>query len=326
MVTGTVARTALLLIAICCVRDAAHGQTETLTVQGSLPRLNYRSTNGDLLWSVPANTVLWKLDGPFNAGVIVATAAAPSSSLVLNDGGVSIRGTGFPAAKLHVGTLGNQNEPGEVRVDPGNPNATATIHAVNAAMPTTVILETQSPTSATSLKLVSTTSSFSHILAGLYRLRDNTNNVNVLTITPSDKNNNAIVVRNGNVGLGVPNPNFPLTLASGAKCTTGGVWQNASSRELKHDIEDLSLESARQAIAKLRPVTYAYNAEPDESQAGFIAEEVPDLVATNTRQELSPMDFVAVLTKVVQDQDRLLEEQRQQLAAQSNALIKLAAR
>ena len=85
----------------------------------------------------------------------------------------------------------------------------------------------------------------------------------------------------------------------------------------------MSLENAREAIAKLRPVTYAYNAEPNESQAGFIAEEVPDLVATNTRRELSPMDFVAVLTKVVQDQDRLLEEQRNQLKEQAAALAKL---
>ena len=298
-------------------------QTEVLTVQGSLPRLNYRDTQGNLLWSLPANNVLWKLDGPFNAGVIVTTAAARSGSITLNEGGVSIRGGGFPSAKLHVGTIVSATEPGEVRVDPGNPAASATIHAVNANIPTTLVLETQSATSASAIKLVSTTSSFSHILAGTYRLRDHASNANVLTITPSDKNNNAIVVRNGNIGLGVVNPGFPLTLASGAKCTTGGVWTNASSRELKHDIEDLSLENAREAIAKLRPVTYAYNAEPNESQAGFIAEEVPDLVATNTRRELSPMDFVAVLTKVVQDQDRLLEEQRNQLKEQAAALSKL---
>lgn len=35
---------------------------------------------------------------------------------------------------------------------------------------------------------------------------------------------------------------------------------------------------------------------------GFIAEDVPDLVATPNRKSLSPMDIVAVLTKVVQEQ------------------------
>ena len=100
-------------------------QTEVLTVQGSLPRFNYRDSQGALLWSLPANNVLWKIDGPFNAGVVVVTAAAPSGSIALNEGGVSIRGGGFPSAKLHVGTIASATEPGEVRVDPGNPTASA---------------------------------------------------------------------------------------------------------------------------------------------------------------------------------------------------------
>ena len=41
---------------------------------------------------------------------------------------------------------------------------------------------------------------------------------------------------------------------------------------------------------------------------GFIAEDAPDLVATNTRDALSPMDLVAVLTKVVQDQQKTIGE------------------
>ncbi|EFK12372.1 conserved hypothetical protein [delta proteobacterium NaphS2] len=41
---------------------------------------------------------------------------------------------------------------------------------------------------------------------------------------------------------------------------------------------------------------------------GFIAEEVPDLVATNGRKGMSAMDVVAVLTRVVQDQQKVIEE------------------
>ena len=65
---------ALLVVAA----GAASAQTEVLTVQGTLPRLNYRDTNANLIWSMPANTVLWKLDGPINAGVMIVTAAAAS--------------------------------------------------------------------------------------------------------------------------------------------------------------------------------------------------------------------------------------------------------
>lgn len=297
-------------------------QTEVLTVQGNLPRFNYRDSNGSLLWSIPANTVLWKLDGPFNAGVIVCTAAAQSSSITLNEGGVSIRGGGFPAAKLHVGTIASQTEPGEVRVDPGNPAASAIIHAVNANLPAQMILETQSPSSSAALRMVSTASNFSQSVATNFAIRDNNNAVNPLIIVPSVKNVNSIVIKNGNIGMGITNPTSPLVLASGAKCSAGGVWTNASSRKLKDNIQALPLAQALDVVQSLEPVTYTYKAEPNEPQVGFIAEDVPELVATQTRTELSPMDIVGVLTKVVQDQQSRLDAQEEQLKKQSEMLMK----
>ena len=50
----------------------------------------------------------------------------------------------------------------------------------------------------------------------------------------------------------------------------------------------------------LEPVTYKYKANPQEGKVGFIAEDVPELVATNDRKGLSALDITAVLTKVVQ--------------------------
>jgi len=41
---------------------------------------------------------------------------------------------------------------------------------------------------------------------------------------------------------------------------------------------------------------------------GFVAEDVPDLIATKDRKELSPMDIMAVLTKVVQDQQGSIKD------------------
>ncbi len=41
---------------------------------------------------------------------------------------------------------------------------------------------------------------------------------------------------------------------------------------------------------------------------GFVAEDVPDLIATKERKELSPMDIMAVLTKVVQDQQGSIKD------------------
>ncbi|MCB1688205.1 MAG: tail fiber domain-containing protein, partial [Halioglobus sp.] len=102
---------------------------------------------------------------------------------------------------------------------------------------------------------------------------------------------------------------------NGAHLTTGGVWMNASSREMKDDIEPLSTEDANAALEALSPVRYVYKNSPDEAYVGFIAEDVPDLVASNDHKSLSPMDIVAVLTTVAKEQKAQMTEQAAKLAA-----------
>jgi hypothetical protein len=75
-----------------------------------------------------------------------------------------------------------------------------------------------------------------------------------------------------------------------------------------------------QAVAQLVPVTYNYKADRDEKHVGFIAEDVPDLVATKDRRSLSPMDIVAVLTKVVRKQVQDLEDKTTAMQAQQKVL------
>ncbi len=112
----------------------------------------------------------------------------------------------------------------------------------------------------------------------------------------------------GSVGIGTTSPGFPLEMGSGAHVTTGGVWTDASSRQYKENISNLTQEEAINALATLNPVKFNYKAEKDEEYVGFIAEDVPDLVATRARKSLSPMDIVAVLTKVVQQQQQKIAE------------------
>jgi hypothetical protein len=105
-----------------------------------------------------------------------------------------------------------------------------------------------------------------------------------------------------------------LSMASGATCTAGGVWTNASSIALKENIRDLSANEAFSTLEGLNPVRYTYKVDRAESHVGFIAEEVPDLVATKDRKSLSPMDIVAVLTKVVQEQQKTISELKAEVA------------
>ena len=93
------------------------------------------------------------------------------------------------------------------------------------------------------------------------------------------------------------------------------MWTNSSSRELKDNIESLSVDEATEALAGLDPVKYNYKADESESYVGFVAEDVPDLVATKDRKGMSPMDVTAVLTKVVQDQQQVIADLQRRLEA-----------
>ncbi|MEO5372522.1 MAG: tail fiber domain-containing protein [Magnetococcus sp. DMHC-1] len=129
---------------------------------------------------------------------------------------------------------------------------------------------------------------------------------------------------NGNVGIG-KTPSYPLHMASDAYVTTGGVWTNASSREFKENILNLSAADAQTTLAKLNPVTFAYKKDPAEKHVGFIAEDVPDLLATQDRKGLSAMDVVAVVTKVVQEQQETIKKQSNEIQELRSMLQKTLA-
>ena len=124
----------------------------------------------------------------------------------------------------------------------------------------------------------------------------------------------------GKVGIGTTSPSYPLQMGSGAYVTTGGVWTNASSRDYKKDIVELTTEKAMDALTQLNPVEFAYKADSQERHVGFIAEDAPALVATRDRKGMSPMDVVAVLTKVLQEQQRVVQDQRSTIAELSRRL------
>ena len=69
-------------------------------------------------------------------------------------------------------------------------------------------------------------------------------------------------------------------------------------------------------LEDLNPVKYNYKFNKDEKNVRFIVEDVPDLVAIESRKGLSSMDITAVLVKVVQ-------QQRKEIAAMQKRLKKL---
>ena len=110
----------------------------------------------------------------------------------------------------------------------------------------------------------------------------------------------------------------PISTATGALLTAGGAWLNSSSRERKEHIQALSGAQALQALAELRPVTYNYKVDAEEKHVGFIAEDVPELLASKDRKSLSALDIVAVLTKAVQEQKQVVDEQQKMVDEQKH--------
>lgn len=95
----------------------------------------------------------------------------------------------------------------------------------------------------------------------------------------------------------------------------------SSSREVKKNIAELSAQEALATLENLNPVKFNYKADSDENlHIGFIAEDVPQLVATADRKGLSAMDIVGVLTKALQEQQKTiaaLTEKVQRLETQA---------
>ena len=122
-----------------------------------------------------------------------------------------------------------------------------------------------------------------------------------------------IVKNNGYVGINNSNPLYPLQISNFAGpngvLTVGGVWTTPSSRKYKDNIKPLNTQEAVDTVLKLHPVTYNYKVDKNEHHVGFIAEDVPDIVATQGRKSIDPMNVTAVLTAVLKQQQKVIQQQ-----------------
>ncbi len=130
------------------------------------------------------------------------------------------------------------------------------------------------------------------------------------------------ILPSGNVGIGTTSPTHLIHL-SGSAYSDGASWVDSSSRELKENIKSLTTEEALNTLKNLSPVKFNYKANKEEKRVGFIAEDVPELVATKDRKGMSPMDVAAVLTKIVQEQQKSIQEQQKTLQEQQKTISEL---
>ena len=127
--------------------------------------------------------------------------------------------------------------------------------------------------------------------------------------------NRVAITTAGNVGIGELTPTHLLDVGtSGAYCN-GGAWVDGSSLAFKQDIQSINTEEATKAVMNLRPVRFRYKSDTSEEFLGFIAEEVPELVAMKDRKGMTAMDVVAALTKVVQQQQETISRLEKRISS-----------
>jgi hypothetical protein len=104
-------------------------------------------------------------------------------------------------------------------------------------------------------------------------------------------------------------------------------FQASSSRELKDRIVDLDSQKASEALRQLNPVEFVYKDDATgEGRVGFIAEDVPEIVANIDRKSVPVMDVVALVTRVVKDQQQTIDEQKKSLDEQKQTIDELMKR
>ncbi len=135
-----------------------------------------------------------------------------------------------------------------------------------------VIGTTTAPVNIASVTIASSTASQLALSGGagqsIWTFRNAGSNFYLATTTTAgtattSTNAMTILGSSGFVGFGTTTPTLgPLTMNSGAYVTTGGVWTNASDRNLKENFLEVNIEEILNKIVQLPITQWNYKAEP----------------------------------------------------------------
>ena len=122
--------------------------------------------------------------------------------------------------------------------------------------------------------------------------------------------------RQGNIGVGTQNPQYPLHVIGDVFATNVISY---SDRTYKTNIN--TIQNALDKINNIRGVSYSLQSEPNREYVGVIAQEVesyiPQVVHTDTNgmKSVSYGNMVAVLIEAVKDLTKTIREQQEEINA-----------
>jgi hypothetical protein len=121
----------------------------------------------------------------------------------------------------------------------------------------------------------------------------------------------------GRVGLGTTTPSHPLQMGSGAYCSAGGTWTDASSAELKENFTEVNTAEILAKLQELPVRRWNYKAEDASVQhMGPVAEDFHSLFGLGgSDKAISGVDRSGVALAAIQGLYQLVEEKDAEIAA-----------
>jgi hypothetical protein len=85
---------------------------------------------------------------------------------------------------------------------------------------------------------------------------------------------------------------------------------------MKENIADFTAQEAVEALDKLQPVSYYWRDDGMKTtRLGFIAEDTPAIAAIPDKKGIIPEHILTILTKAVQEQQRIIQQQQQAISS-----------
>jgi hypothetical protein len=143
------------------------------------------------------------------------------------------------------------------------------------------------------------------------------------------------ITSNGNVGIGVTNPTNPLQMGSGAYVSAGGVWTNASDRNVKENFVPVTPDVILQKIDALSVTEWNYkNEDPSVRHIGPVAQDFYSIFEVgDSSTSISTIDPSGIALAGIQaldakgdKQDGQITDLKQQLDAKTDELRALQER
>ena len=249
--------------------------------------------------------------------------AAPTSSLdIANDGDVGF-GTSNPQTKVHV--VGGD---GSLRIADTDTSGTNKFGYIvgphfTSSEPEMLGLEVSARELSHVVSLGGGNSAYNAATIVRFFTGENTSTPGGTERMRLNASGQLAIARTNVVGSNIIQVGDDTTNGNGATLSNAGVWTNASSRANKINVKELSEAAAVNAVMRMKPITYNGKQDSAETYVGFIAEDVPELVATNQRKGIAAIEVSAVLTKVIKAHQRTIESQADQISDLTARLAKL---